>query len=115
MWILRTDGDPVPGADATAFFLTEGSFIVGRQTGKGVDIIIANDPSISRRHAEVKVGTLDVNSPLTSNSDFQLTGELMRLSLNGQVFPCGWLHLQRERFVTCAILAVQTSAGSAPS
>lgn len=105
----------MPGADATAFFLTEGSFIVGRQTGKGVDIIIANDPSISRRHAEVKVGTLDVNSPLTSNSDFQLTGELMRLSLNGQVFPCGWLHLQRERFVTCAILAVQTSAGSAPS
>lgn len=75
MWILRTEGDPVPGAEATAFFLAAGSLSVGRQTGKGIDIELANDPSISRRHAELIASTLDVHSPFSSLPSLQLNGE----------------------------------------
>lgn len=83
MWILRTESDPVPSGEATAFFVTSGSFTIGRQTGKGVDIAIANDPSISRRHAEIAVGPLDVNGPLTVHSSFQLKGTQFQCNPGG--------------------------------
>jgi hypothetical protein len=77
MWILTPEGQPVPGSERTAFCLAAGTHSVGRQTGQGTDIELATDPSISRKHAQICVGALNVSGVLSILPTLQLTGERM--------------------------------------
>jgi hypothetical protein len=74
MWIFTLDEQPAPGSEHTAFFLPAGTHSLGRQLGTGNDIELPTDPGISRQHAKLHVGVLDVHSPLASVSSLQLTG-----------------------------------------
>lgn len=74
MWILRTEGEPVSGTPASAFFLASGITTVGRQVGHGTNLALTQDLSISRKHAEINIGPLDVHSAPGSVPSFQLKG-----------------------------------------
>jgi hypothetical protein len=74
MWIFTLDQQPAPGSEHRAFFLPAGTHSLGRQLGTGNDIELPTDPGISRQHAKLHVGALDVHGPLASIASLQLTG-----------------------------------------